>query len=280
MTPPIVAAAALACAPEAIMQAVESALALLAEPARPLPDPYQATSAHDRLVATLAHNLAAGRYARACLESGRLPLSLAAYAMRVAAGLSAEWERVAGLRSGRSALWAALLEDLERKAYCWLGPSGRAGWARIEAADAAARTCADLWCWLQEHPYPFDVPFERWVGRMLRNRLLEAVRSQRTADRYVVDSLDRSVDEHDTALADLAPWGRSDTMADDILRREALQRALARLEARQAQVVRLWYLEELPATEIARSLRLTVNCVYTLKHRALRRLRADPALAA
>lgn len=279
MTPPIVVTAASACEPEAIRQALESALALLAAPERPLPDPYQAASEHDRLIAVLAHNLVSGRYRHSCEESGQLLPSLLAYAHRVAAGLAADWERVAGLRKGRPASWTALLEDLERKAYRWLGPEGRAAWARAEAADAAAKTCADLWYWLQKHPYPFDVPFAFWMARMLRNRLLEGARNRRTADRHIVDSLDRPLREHGLTMGDLLGSDRPEMAVEHILVRDAVYRALTRLERRQEQVVRLWYLEGWPAREIAERLRVTVSCVYVLKHRALRRLRADPGLS-
>lgn len=278
MTPPIVVTAASPCEPEAIRQALESALALLAAPEHPLPDPYQATSEHDRLVAVLAHNLAAGRYARACKAGGQPTLSLPAYAQRVAAGLSADWERVAGLRKGEAGLWMALLDELEQKAFRWLGPAGSAGWARAEAVDAAARTCADLWCWLRGHVYPFDVPFACWMARMLRNRLLEAARNRRVAARHIVDSVDRPLREDGLVLGDVLSPGRSDMAVDCVVIRDTVQRALARLERRQALVVRRWYLEGWPAAEIADSLLVTVSYVYTIKHRALRRLRTDPAL--
>lgn len=278
MTPPIVSTAVSACDAEAIAQAVHSALALLAAPAQLLPDPYRATSELDRLAIVVAHNLASGRFARACRQSGPMPLSLHAYTQRVAAGLAAEWEYVSELRRGSPAPWTELLDRLERKAYLWYGPTGRRGWAHVEAADAAARTCADLWCWLQEHLYPFDVPFAHWSACALRHRLLDAARGQRTAARHLVDSLDRPLCVNGPTLGDLQPADGWDGRLDRLARQEALQRALAHLEKRQAQVVRWWYLEGWPAAEIAERLRVSVGCVYIIKHRALRKLRADPAL--
>ncbi|MGQ9839900.1 MAG: sigma-70 family RNA polymerase sigma factor [Anaerolineae bacterium] len=279
MSPPIVSPSTLACDAEAINQAIRVASALLTEPGRPLPDPYQAASEIDRLIATLAHNMAAGRYRRACRQSGSSSLSLFSYARRVAMGLAAEWDRVAGLRRGEPALWTALAERLERKAYFWHGPAGRSGWAHSEASEVVANACADLWCWLQAHPYFFDVPFERWAARLLLNRLLAAARSRKTAARHIVDSLDRPLFESELTVADALCTDRSQAGLERFMQREALGHALHRLGEREAQVVCLWYLEGWPAAEIATRLRVTVGCVYLLKHRALRKLRADPMLS-
>ena len=55
--------------------------------------------------------------------------------------------------------------------------------------------------------------------------------------------------------------------------REALLQALERLDARQAAVIRLWYLEQWPAPEIAAALGIRVNYVYVQRFRAIEKLR-------
>ena len=79
--------------------------------------------------------------------------------------LLAESERLAALRRGDSAAWQPVISRLERLAYYGLGPYGREEWAAWEARCLASQTCSDLWIWLQDHPYPFDVTFNRWSGR-------------------------------------------------------------------------------------------------------------------
>jgi RNA polymerase sigma factor (sigma-70 family) len=227
----------------------------------------------ERLAETLRHNIESGRYERACrYEDGR-PLSLAAYARRVSAELLSEWEQVEALRQGDGPSWAKLLLELERRAYYWLGPADRSGWARTEACEIAAKTCADLWRWLQHNPFPFDVPFERWAKRALHNRVFESVRAQRTYARYVVDSLDRpTFDVRRTRGGtlmkdDLSAWLERED------HREMLEWALARLDPRQAHIIRLWYLDGWSTEEIAEALEIKVNHLYVLKHRALNQLR-------
>lgn len=227
----------------------------------------------ERLANTLLHNIESGRYERACRYDHTHPLPLAAYARRVAAELVSEWEVVEALRLGDEPTWTTLLHRLERKAYLWLGPSGRSAWAQFEAGEIAAKTCADLWHWLQHNPFPFDVPFECWAKRALHNRMFESLRAQRTYTRLVVDSLDRPTFD--------ARWERVDGLANDDLaawleredHREILQHALARLDKRQAHLIRLWYLEGWSPEEIAAALGIKVNHVYVLKHRALNKLR-------
>jgi RNA polymerase sigma factor (sigma-70 family) len=167
---------------------------------------------------------------------------------------------------------------LERQAYFWLGPAGREDWARWEARDAAARTCADLWHWLQRNPFPFDVPFDQWSSRALRNRLGDLVRSRRIHDRYVVGSLDQPEFE-DVHLGGQLPSTDLTAWLDLEAKRELLREAYARLDERQARIIHLWYEEGWSAEQIAAETGLTANHVYVLKHRAIGKLRAYCAAA-
>jgi DNA-directed RNA polymerase specialized sigma24 family protein len=171
---------------------------------------------------------------------------LPSYAEQVLVELLTESERLARLIEGDPASWRAVIERMERMAYFWLGPHGREEWAAWEARDATAHTCADLWIWLQTHPYPFDVPFDRWSARALNNRLHESRRKQQVRERWGEESLDLSAFRPDTVttvgdrLADMS----FDEWLERTANREALLQALALLKERMATVLRLWYLEQ------------------------------------
>ncbi len=232
----------------------------------------------DRAAKVLATNTESGRFEHAqdYLEVGSdNEATLLAYAVQVLRVLAPEAERVERLTSGHSAAWAGVIYRMEQVAYRWLGPGGREEWAAWEARDVTARTCADLWVWLQTHPYPFDVPFDCWATRALYNRLSESARKQRTRERHISESLDRLLFGYETretfgnVVADVS----FDIGLEQSANREALLQALERLEARQAEVIRLWYLEQWPANEIAAALGIHVSYVYVLRFRAIGKLR-------
>jgi len=232
----------------------------------------------DRATQVLTTNIESGRFEHAqdYLEVGPdNDATLLAYAVQVLRVLVAEAERVERLTAGQSTAWATVIFRMEQVAYRWLGPVGREDWAAWEARDATARTCADLWAWLQVNPYPFDVPFGRWATRALYNRLREAARKRRTRERYIPESLDRplyghaALETYGDIVADLS----FDIWLERSANREALLQALERLDARQAAVIRLWYLEQWPAPEIAAALGIQVNYVYVQRFRAIEKLR-------
>jgi RNA polymerase sigma factor (sigma-70 family) len=196
------------------------------------------------------------------------------YVQQVLVELITEWERVEALRAGDSVCWTAVLKRMEKLAYFWLRSAGREAWAAWEAREAAANTCAELWQWLQRNPFPFDVSFDRWSERALRNRLKDAVYSRRRQARHVVDSLDRPCSENGATVGELLPTDDMRVWLDEESRREVLREGWARLEQRQARIMHLWYLEGWSAEEIAAETRLDVGHVYVLKHRALKKLRA------
>ena len=228
----------------------------------------------ERAVTVLVRNIASGRFASASRYAQDTAPSLCGYAQQVLTQLMAEWDRVEALCAGDSGGWSVALKHLERLAYFWLNPGGREAWAKWEAREAAAITCADLWQWLQRYPFSFDVPFDQWSERALRNRLRGSVRLRRRHARHVVDSLDRPCFEDDLTFGELLP---TDDMADWLERessREALRQGYARLDQREARIVHLWYEEGRSAEEIAAETGLQIGHVYVLRHRAVARLRA------
>jgi RNA polymerase sigma factor (sigma-70 family) len=227
----------------------------------------------ERVVRVLTDNVASGRFACACRYEHDASLSLSRYAQRVLDRLMAEWERVEGLRTGDSPRWTPILRNMERLAYFWLGPAGRQEWARWEAREAASRTCSDLWDWLQRNPFPFDVPFDRWAERALRNRLKQSVRSRREQARHEVDSLDHPGFDESHPRAGLLPNDDMSVWLEREYRREAVERAWTRLDQRQAYIIHRWYVEGWSADEIAAEIKLEINHIYVLKHRAIKKLR-------
>ncbi len=232
----------------------------------------------DRAAAILAHNLATGRFTIARQYQGDgldEQATLLSYAGQVLQELLAEFDLLQRLQRGDSATWAAMIDRLECLSYNWLGPWGREDWAAWEAREVTGVTSADLWQWLQEHPYPFDVPFERWAARALLNRLHEASRRRAALERHVVGSLDRAA----FRMPDSPTVG--ELLVDDSLlawleqsaNREALLQALDLLDERQRRIVYLWYLEGVPADEIAATLGVSVGNVYVLRFRAIEKLR-------
>ena len=227
----------------------------------------------ERAVAVLAANIASGRFASACRHEQDSSLSLSRYAQLVLGRLMAEWERVEELRAGDSLRWTAALRHMERQAYFWLGPTGREEWAKWEAREAAAKTTADLWDWLQHNTFPFDVTFDRWAERALRYRLTTTVRFQRMQARHVVDSLDRPCFEDGDSFGGLLPNDDMRVWLELESRREVVRQAWTKLDQRQAHIIHRWYVEGWSADEIAAETRLEVNHIYVLKHRGLKKLR-------
>lgn len=237
------------------------------------PDPWL-----DRATAILAHNLATGRFTSARPYQGDgldEQATLLSYAGQVLQELLAEFDLLQRLERGDSATWAAVIAWMERLSYHWLGPVRREEWAAWEAREITGVTCADLWQWLQEHPYPFDVPFERWAARALLNRLREASRRRALLERHVVGSLDRAAfrTSDSPTMGELLVDDSLTAWLEQSANREALLQALERLDERQRRIVTLWYLEGVPADEIAATLGLSVGNVYVLRFRAIEKLR-------
>ena len=256
-----------------LRDAAQHALKLLAATRPDLSHAADAELWIERTVTVLARNVASGRFASASRYAQDASPSLLTYAEQVLTQIMAEWDRIEALCAGDSIRWSAALEHTERLAYFWLRPVGRAEWAKWEAREAAARTCADLWQWLQRHQFPFDVPFDLWSGRALRNRLKDSVRCRRTQARHVVDSLDRPCFEDGRTFGELLPTDDMSVWLERESRREVLRQAYARLDQRQARIVHLWYEEGWSAEKIAAETGLQIGHVYVLKHRAVTRLR-------
>lgn len=233
-----------------------------------------------RTAEILAANIASGRYRVArSFQSADADgeASLLNYARQILGEMVQEDERIEALRRGESAAWQAVIGRLERLAYFWLGPQGREEWAAWEARDAAGRACADIWAWLQAHPYPFDVPFDRWSAAVLNRRLSNLARRRQREERYIAFSLDLFHEGDGPRAYQLADHSLDEWLAREA-NRQALVEAIGRLDARYGLVVRLWYLDQWPADEIAAHLDTSVGNVYLLRFRAIQKLRQMAAM--
>ncbi len=231
-----------------------------------------------RATEVLARNLASGRFTAAqpyLPSDADSDANLLSYASQILEELLAESDLLESLQAGGAATWGAVIRRLERLAYHWLGPSGREEWAAWEARDVTAHTCADLWLWLQSHPYPFDVPFNRWSARALNYRLHEALRKRQVSERRFPESLDRPIGRSPdaTTVGDWFTDATFDLWLEREINREALLQALDLLDDRLAEVLRLWYLEQWPADEIAAHIGERVGYVYVLRFRGIEKLR-------
>jgi RNA polymerase sigma factor (sigma-70 family) len=227
----------------------------------------------------VSRNVASGRArggaAGQSTKGEEKPLS-ETYIDRVVDSYLREHGRVEALAAQDEAAWTELLEQLTGRAYSILlrlqVPSGR---ARGEAADFAQETCEVIF----NHPFPYDVSFDAWATRILKNRILwQYTRSQDLIDRESrILSLDRpgqSETGDDFSLYDLLADGSGTSAFEHFEVRERLIQAVACLRSRgQQQVIIDGFFYELSDEEIAKRLGRTRQAVYNLRHRALRRLK-------
>ena len=129
------------------------------------------------------------------------------------------------------------------------------------------------------NPHDHD-KFYPWLAAIARNRLMDAVKAQRTAKRgggrvAVTDSPAGEDGEMVQVLEMLA--AHSQTPSRDAARQEAVaavERGLSHLSEDYARVLRLRYVEALPVAEVAAQLNRSEGAVQMLCQRALQALRA------
>lgn len=179
---------------------------------------------------------------------------------------------VARARRGEADAWRILHERIGGRLVVWLRAQGSRDDASLDHEDLASET----WCTAASRIADFsgdDDAFAGWLFGIARNHLVNA--NRRSARRGTrPSSLDpyehaghRSASPHDP-YADVAhfAWIRG---------------LLARLPAREAEVVAYLDVVGLDVASTAAALSATPNAVRVRHHRALRRLRAllaEPAL--
>jgi RNA polymerase sigma-70 factor, ECF subfamily len=106
-----------------------------------------------------------------------------------------------------------------------------------------------------EH-YDSDRPFTNWIFGIARNQVLQYYR-KRSKERTVFSS--EFVEGLASAFDAMVP-----TLS---ARQEALRECLKRLKAKQMELIRMYYQEEVPLTEIAERLNSPQSTVYVTMHR-------------
>jgi RNA polymerase sigma-70 factor (ECF subfamily) len=111
---------------------------------------------------------------------------------------------------------------------------------------------------------PRGVPFRAWLYRIARNLVVDHYRKEKGLDLVPLN--------HAEGLR--GDGSDPDLMAERQLTLERVQRALARLDPSQREVVELRFLVGLSLREVALTLDKTVAAVKSLQHRGLTSLRA------
>lgn len=136
--------------------------------------------------------------------------------------------------------------------------------AQDVAQDVAVDVLRDL------HQLRSAEAFDGWVHRITVRHALRLARRRRR----------RSAAEAPLALLLERDEPAVASGADDVVDRELLAAAMARLPVRQRAAMALRYVHDLPDREIAAALDCRTGTVHALLSRARRTLRDDPAVAA
>lgn len=150
---------------------------------------------------------------------------------------------------------------------------------RVDASDIVQDVLVEANRRLPEYLRQRQLPFHLWLRQIARDRMIDAHRRHRGAERR---SLDR--EQHEAVLDDRSAFDlvgqlmdRQATPATDAIRREMAQRfeaALVRLEPRDREVILMRHFEHLSNQETAQALGLTEPAAGMRYLRALRKLKA------
>jgi len=254
---------------------------MLAYVERHLPAWREPVAEHiSRITKLMQTNYASGRIHRWFGLDGRRALSLAAckhYINTVIEYHVQTHEMIGCLVLGDTVQWETLSARLYQYA---MRCRGRHGYDQYQAADIAQEVSAIIY----QNIYPCDVSFDGWAQTILFNEIRRAHRKHDVLNgpAHSISSLDEMLldeqrnqtdrqlyealvvdarDGHSEALDSMGATG------DDVW--EALQKLRSR---NQRAVIEAFYRDGLTDKEIARKLKISVNRVYVLRHRALKRL--------
>lgn len=221
----------------------------------------------------ISRNLHTGRLAR-CSEyrSRRHDPGVTEYVDRVIATWTQEYSYWSGLKTHHAPTWHWLGEDLARAAKRFMRQRPRQGSDAFAPEDYVQRACFKI----LRADYPFDVPLLLWARSILRNTIREPDRSRDVLDvwHYSLDAID-SVTEENFTDAD-AGSGFADHKAahrfERVGQQEDLRRDLEQLTPLRRAVIILSFFEELPDSEIAGKLDISMSHLYSTRHRALKQL--------
>jgi RNA polymerase sigma factor (sigma-70 family) len=230
----------------------------------------------DRITRVVEENLTSGRFQRfATGRSERQPVTLVNYIDSVIFHCSREHARIQGLENGGTTEWNRLRDFLFRRAVPMVQRFRSGPDILASARDFAQQTCLIIF----DECYPFDVSFDAWATTILKNLILaHYTRSPDVLNRFhPPESLDepRGTDaESRPTLGELVPDNLSLALFEKTESQIVLLDAIDHLRSpAQRKVILETFLEELDDAHIARHLGKSKQAVYSLRHRALARLK-------
>lgn len=231
----------------------------------------------DHVARVVQENLANGRFERfARGQRNHHAVTLTAYVDSVIFHTSREQARVQRLEEGDATEWNRLRDSLMRRAFGMVRSLRAGSEVDAEALDFAQQACLIIF----HQRYPYDVSFDAWAATILKNLVLARYgRSPDVLSRpYSSESLDAPVSSDDGSsgfLAEVLADGQSLAPFERVENQIVLRQAIDRLRSRaQRQVITATFLEEQDDAQIARRLGKSKQAVYSLRQRALTRLKA------
>lgn len=205
---------------------------------------------------------------------------LSCYLLTIHDVYAASHEQLRALQSGEPQAWEILRAQLAEQTHKILRSSRHTvNLAWLDEEDLVQRACIEI----LRSRFPFDVPFESWCGRLLKNQIyLLSHRAQDVHDRgWQVISLENMTDGVGEPKRDSNSHVQLVLSANDVFRlyqqrelRRMLDDALARIPSRSRRhVLESTFFMGWADDEIADQLGKSRDNVQLLRHRGLRDLR-------
>jgi RNA polymerase sigma factor (sigma-70 family) len=188
---------------------------------------------------------------------------------------SREHGRIQGLENGDATEWNRLRDFLLRRAVPMVQRFRSGTNILVAALDFAQQTCLVIF----DERYPFDVSFDAWSTTILKNLILaHYTRSPDVLNRlHAPESLDEprtTNGESRLSFSEIIPDALSFALFEKVENQIVLLDAIDRLcSPAQRRVILETFLDELDDAQIARGMGKSKQAVYSLRHRALARLK-------
>lgn len=181
----------------------------------------------------------------------------------------ADEELVRRSRAGEEEAFTLLVRRHQHQAFGMALRLLRDRWDADDVTqDAFVRAFQNL------HRFNGDSTFGTWLGRIVLNRSLDALRRRQRVTGRLIEATGRAPGILEAAATVSDPASRPDGEAERLQLAEGFTRLLATLSAQQRVVFTLRHLEHRPTREVARLTGLNEGSVKTHLLRAIRKLRA------
>jgi RNA polymerase sigma-70 factor (ECF subfamily) len=151
--------------------------------------------------------------------------------------------------------------------------------ARVDPSDVVQETLGEADRRLAEYLRARPLPFYPWLRQLALERIIDVHRRHVRAGKRSVEREERSLPLPDESAVELVRrlFARGSSPSAPLRRREVtarVQAALARLTARDRELLVLRHLEQMPTRDVAAVLGLSEGALKMRQLRALERLRA------